>query len=71
MRCPNCRSRMEKGSLQSSKDIVWTSRSLRSDKPADVLVAEKKLFGRGREAYYCEKCGFLVMRTREKEGIFK
>ena len=71
MRCPNCRSRMEKGSLQSSRDIIWTSRALGKDKADDVLVAEKKLFGRGAEAYYCENCGFLVMRTREKESIFK
>ena len=49
---------MEKGSLQSSRDIIWTSRALGKDKADDVLVAEKKLFGRGAEAYYCENCGF-------------
>ncbi len=69
MRCPNCRSRMEKGVLQSGKEIVWSSRALR-DKAEDVLVAEKKVFGSKAEAYYCEKCGFIVMRTREKEGLF-
>ena len=71
MRCPNCRSKMEKGSLQSGRDIIWTSRALGKDKADDVLVAEKKkMFGRGKEAYYCENCGFLVMRTREKESLF-
>ena len=65
MRCPNCRSKMEKGSLQSSKDIIWTSRSIGKDKPADVLVVEKKMFGRGKDAYYCENCGYLVMQTKD------
>ena len=70
MRCPNCRSKMEKGELQSGKEIIWSSRSLR-DKAEDVVVAEKKAFGSKKEAYYCTNCGYLVMATREKEGLFR
>lgn len=65
MRCPNCRSKMEKGNLESGKDIVWSSKAL-LNKPEDVLIVEKKLFGGGKEAFYCMKCGYLVMDTREK-----
>ena len=70
MRCPNCRSRMERGVLQSGKDIIWSSRALR-DKADDVLIAEKRTCGSKKEAFYCVNCGFLVMRTREKEALFK
>ena len=70
MRCPNCRSKMEKGVLQSGKDIIWSSKALR-DKTPDVLVAEKKTFGSKKEAYYCTKCGYIVMATREKEGLLR
>ena len=68
MRCPNCRSKMEKGSLESSRDIIWTSKAFGREKAEDVVVAEKKLFGRGKEAYYCENCGFLVMQIKKQEG---
>ena len=63
MRCPNCRNKMEPGVLQSGRDIVWSSKALRNKSP-DVTVAEKKMFGSKEEAYYCTKCGFLVMKTR-------
>lgn len=63
MRCPNCRNKMEKGMLQSGKEITWSSKAL-WDKTEDVVVAEKKAFGSKKEAYYCTKCGYLVMATR-------
>ena len=54
---------MEPGVLQSGRDIVWSSKALRNKSP-DVTVAEMKMFGSKEEAYYCTKCGFLVMKTR-------
>jgi len=54
---------MEKGVLQSGKDIVWKSKALR-DKADDVIVAEKKAFGSKKEAYYCTNCGYMVIATR-------
>lgn len=65
MRCPNCRSKMEKGVVQSGRDIIWSSKAL-LDRSEDVVIAEKKAFGSKKEAYYCQKCGYLVMATREK-----
>ena len=56
---------MEKGVLQSGRDIIWSSKSL-LERSEDVVIAEKKAFGSKATAYYCTKCGFLVIPNREK-----
>ena len=52
MRCPNCRKKMLKGYLQSSREITWSQKALTITKTEDVVVAEKKTFGSKKEAYY-------------------
>ena len=70
MRCPNCRKKMLKGHLQSSREITWSQKAFTVARTEDVLIAEKKTFGSKTEAYYCDACGTLVVETRERKGLF-
>jgi len=64
MNCPYCETEMEKGLLQSAKEILWSDKRKRlwfsANKADDILVAPMSLFGSVIESYLCRNCKKIV-----------
>jgi len=70
MKCPCCKKEMEKGLMQSSRDLFWTAEPKQywmppQEENGDVDVSILRLTGNGAQAYLCRDCKQLLMGYTE------
>lgn len=65
MKCPYCNEEMEKGYLQTARDLYWTQNPKKvfmfANLKDDFLIGETKFQGRLAEANHCPKCKKIIL----------
>ena len=72
MKCPCCNEEMEKGMIESTREVFYSTK-LRKGKfffhgaGGDVRLTEKNWTYPQREAYRCVKCKYVVIPYEDKD----
>ena len=65
MKCSCCQSEMEKGFIQSGRDILWTEKrhivSLKPKHEKEFIIASNPVGGATVKGFCCRKCKKIVL----------
>ena len=67
MTCPYCNKEMERGIIEAKSQPIWTKRQKISIfKRKDEIALSNFMSTEYSAAYYCEKCGKIIINIDEK-----